>query len=194
VPHTCRSVKSRGDLAVGSIQSPGVVLLDHPRRGVAEPEGDQDRVRSRLQRHRRARVPQLSEPEPLESRSLERRIPDPVVERLPSDRSTLRRGEDQAVGRIPPQVFRDLERHELGDRHRAAGAFGLRRPRDEVAGVPAIEGGTAFESLLAPDGVSPVEEFAARERPNFLAEALEQGQRQQAAEQERVKRRKGETR
>jgi hypothetical protein len=39
-----------------------------------------------------------------------------------------------------------------------------------------------------------VEEFAARERPNFLAEALAAGSRAQAAEREAVKRRKGETR
>jgi hypothetical protein len=42
VPHTCRSVQSRRDLLVGAIESSGIVLLHHSRRGVAEPERDED--------------------------------------------------------------------------------------------------------------------------------------------------------
>jgi hypothetical protein len=61
------------------------------------------------------------------------------------------------------------------------------------AGVPALPDSTAYESLLAPEAVSPQEEFG-RPRPNFLEEALEAGSRAQAAEREAVKRRKGETR
>jgi hypothetical protein len=65
VPHLCRSVQSASEFAVGTIESSGVVLLEHPGRGVAEPERDQDGVRAGLQRQRRAGVPQLAEPEPL---------------------------------------------------------------------------------------------------------------------------------
>jgi hypothetical protein len=46
------------------------VLLDHPGAHVAEPERHQHGVRAGLQGHRRARVAQLTEPEPLESRDL----------------------------------------------------------------------------------------------------------------------------
>jgi hypothetical protein len=57
------------------------------------------------------------------------------------------------------------------------------------AGVPALEDGTAYESLLAPEAVSPQEEYG-RPRPNFLVEELEAGQRHQVAEQEAARRRK----
>ena len=51
------------------------------------------------------------------------------------------------------------------------------------AGVPAVEGASPFESLVAAGGVVlPSEEFAGRPKPNFLAEEIEAGQRQQATE------------
>jgi hypothetical protein len=58
------------------------------------------------------------------------------------------------------------------------------------AGVPALEGAGAFESLMAASNVSPQQEFGGRPRPRFLEEQLEAGARQQAAEQEAVRRRK----
>jgi hypothetical protein len=72
VPHLCRIVQSTRQLAVRTIEPPGVVLLQHPRAGVAEPERDEHRVRTGLQRQRRAGVPQLAEPEPFEGRTRER--------------------------------------------------------------------------------------------------------------------------
>jgi len=72
VPHLCRIVQSTRQLAVRTIEPPGVVLLQHPRAGVAEPERDEHRVRTGLQRQRRAGVPQLAEPEPFEDRTRER--------------------------------------------------------------------------------------------------------------------------
>jgi hypothetical protein len=68
----------------------------------------------------------------------------------------------------------------------AAKAVTLKQPVG--VGVPALEDGTAYESLLAPEAVSPQEEFG-RPRPNFLVEELEAGQRRQAAEREAVRRR-----
>jgi hypothetical protein len=59
-----------------------------------------------------------------------------------------------------------------------------------AVGVPAIENGTAFESLMAPDAVSPQEEFGRQPKPDFLADQLEAGRRQQAAEREAIRRRK----
>jgi hypothetical protein len=49
------------------------------------------------------------------------------------------------------------------------------------AGVPALEGATAFESLVAAGGVvTPAQEFGRRPKPNFIVEALEAGRRQEA--------------
>jgi hypothetical protein len=70
----------------------------------------------------------------------------------------------------------------------AAKAAVLRQPVG--VGVPALEGVGAFESLMAAGSVSPQEEFGGRPRPRFLEEQLEAGARQQAAEQEAVRRRK----
>lgn len=52
------------------------------------------------------------------------------------------------------------------------------------AGIPALEHGSAMESLMAndPGYQTPAEEFG-RPRPNFLAEELEAGARQLAAAQ-----------
>ena len=50
------------------------------------------------------------------------------------------------------------------------------RPRS--VGVPAIEGMSPFESMVAAGGVvSPQDEFGGRPKPRFLQEALEAGQR-----------------
>lgn len=50
------------------------------------------------------------------------------------------------------------------------------------AGVPAVEGATAFESLIAAGGVvTPAQEFGRHPAPNFLDEELAAG-RWQAAE------------
>jgi hypothetical protein len=70
----------------------------------------------------------------------------------------------------------------------AAKAAVLRQPVG--VGVPALEGVGTFESLMAAGSVSPQEEFGGRPRPRFLEEQLEAGARQQAAEQEAVRRRK----
>jgi hypothetical protein len=58
------------------------------------------------------------------------------------------------------------------------------------AGVPALENAGPHESLMAAGNVSPQQEFGGRPRPRFLEEQLEAGARQQAAEQEAVRRRK----
>jgi hypothetical protein len=102
---------------------------------------------------------------------------------------------DDSLGR--PSVAR----HVLGDliaeqRERkarlaeeaAAKAAALRQPVG--VGVPALEGVGAFESLMAASNVSPQQEFGGRPRPRFLEEQLEAGPRQQAAEQEAIRRRK----
>lgn len=64
------------------------------------------------------------------------------------------------------------------------------------AGIPAQEGATPFESLMAGDRsyVSPAEEFGQRPKPNFLAEELEAGARQQAAARAEIEARKGKDR
>jgi hypothetical protein len=61
------------------------------------------------------------------------------------------------------------------------------------AGIPALENGSAMESLMAHDpGYRTVaEEFGQRPRPDFLAELLEEGQRRQLAERAAIKERKG---
>jgi hypothetical protein len=50
-------------------------------------------------------------------------------------------------------------------------------------GLPVVEGASPFESLMNGDRsyMSPSEEFGGRPKPNFLAEELEAGARQQAA-------------
>jgi hypothetical protein len=57
---------------------------------------------------------------------------------------------------------------------------------------PALEGATAYETMMSASGTTPAEEFGSRPRPNFLAEELEEGQRRQAAEREAIGRRKEE--
>jgi hypothetical protein len=58
------------------------------------------------------------------------------------------------------------------------------------AGVPAIDDGDAYASMMAAGAVSPAEEFSFAPRPNFIVEELEAGSRHQAAEREAVRRRK----
>jgi hypothetical protein len=70
----------------------------------------------------------------------------------------------------------------------AAKAATLEQP--VAVGVPAIEDGDAYASMMAAGAVSPQQEFGAIPRPNFLAEELEAGARRQAAEREAVRRRK----
>jgi hypothetical protein len=67
------------------------------------------------------------------------------------------------------------------------------RPHPESApvpaGVPALEDGTPYESMMASGGVSPAEEFG-RPRPNFLEEELAAGRRHAADQAEAVRRAK----
>jgi hypothetical protein len=57
-------------------------------------------------------------------------------------------------------------------------------------GVRALEGMSAFETMMSVAGTSPQEEFGRIPPPSFLEEALEEGQRHQAAEGEAARRRK----
>ncbi len=74
-------------------------------------------------------------------------------------------------------------RFEEDRRRRAA----ERAPKPVLAGVPAQEGLSPYESMAAADGgvVSPSEEFGGRPAPNFLEEELAAGRRT-AAEKERA--------
>jgi hypothetical protein len=58
------------------------------------------------------------------------------------------------------------------------------------AGVPALEGSSPYESMMAAGGVSPAEEFG-RPRPDFLGDELAAGRRHTAEQAEAVRRRKG---
>jgi hypothetical protein len=70
----------------------------------------------------------------------------------------------------------------------AARAATLEQP--VPGGVPALEDGGPYESMMAAGRVSPAEEFGQWAKPRFLEEQLEEGARQQAAEREAVRRRK----
>ena len=60
----------------------------------------------------------------------------------------------------------------------------MAEPAIVAVGVPALEDGTPFESLVAAaDYVTPQREFAGRPKPNFLEEELEAGRRALAAAQ-----------
>jgi hypothetical protein len=63
----------------------------------------------------------------------------------------------------------------------------------DASGVPAIEGGSAIESMMAGPGYTSLHDEFGRPKPNFLVEEIEQGSRQQAAEREAVRRRKEKT-
>jgi len=57
------------------------------------------------------------------------------------------------------------------------------------AGVPALEDGSPYESMMAAGGISPAEEFG-RPAPSFLETELEEGRQHAAARRAAVKRRK----
>lgn len=59
----------------------------------------------------------------------------------------------------------------------------LDRMRPRGGGVPAVEGMTPFESMVAAGGIiTPEQEFGGRERPNWIRDELEAGARQRAEE------------
>jgi hypothetical protein len=59
------------------------------------------------------------------------------------------------------------------------------------AGIPALEGGSPLQSIMANDpGYQTVAEEFGRPKPNFLAEELEAGARQQAAARAEIEARK----
>jgi hypothetical protein len=66
------------------------------------------------------------------------------------------------------------------------------KPSPVAVGVPAQEGSTPLESLMANDAdyVTPRDEFAGRPKPRFLEEELEEGARQLAAAQAEIEARK----
>jgi hypothetical protein len=59
----------------------------------------------------------------------------------------------------------------------------------QPAGVPALEGNSPYESMMAAGGVSPAEEFG-RPRPDFLGDELAAGRRHVAEQAEAVRRAK----
>jgi hypothetical protein len=72
----------------------------------------------------------------------------------------------------------------VGTRERREGTPtpGVTRGLPLPAGIPALEHGSAMASIMANDpGCQSVGEEFGRPRPNFLAEELEAGARQQAA-------------
>jgi hypothetical protein len=97
---------------------------------------------------------------------------------------------DDDLGRpcVRREVLGDLLREERERLARIA-VEGAARAAAAVApvpaGIPALEGGSAMESLMAndPGYRSPSEEFGQRPKPRFLEEALEAGARHQAAAQ-----------
>lgn len=106
--------------------------------------------------------------------------------------------DDLARPSVPRHVLRELvaEREEQKARvaaQRAEQAAALRTP--VPTGVPALDGATPFESLVAAGGVvTPEQEFGRRPRPNFLDEELAAGQRRAAelrAEAELLKAQRG---
>jgi hypothetical protein len=101
---------------------------------------------------------------------------------------------DDAVGRpsVPRHVLADLLDEQRARDARlaeeAAEAATLEQP--VPVGIPALEGSTAYETMMSAAGTSPVEEFGQWAKPSFLEEALAEGQRHQAAERAAVRRRK----
>jgi hypothetical protein len=87
---------------------------------------------------------------------------------------------------VPRQVLGELlaEREEQEARVAAQRAEQAAAQKAPVpAGVPALEGASPFESLIAAGGVvTPDQEFG-RPKPNFLAEELAEGQRLEAEKQ-----------
>jgi hypothetical protein len=102
---------------------------------------------------------------------------------------------DDAIGRpsVARYVLGDLiaeqrEREARLVEEAAEKAATLEQPVG--VGVPALENAGPYESMMAAGSVSPAEEFGQRPKPRFLEEQLEAGARQQAAEQEAIRRRK----
>jgi len=96
-----------------------------------------------------------------------------------------------------PSVGRRVLSHLLDEQREREARLASERAETAAAarpdvgvGVPALEGATAYESLLAPDAETPAQEFGYVPPPNFLEEALEAGSRHQAAERDAVRRRK----
>jgi hypothetical protein len=104
---------------------------------------------------------------------------------------------DDALGRpsIPRYVLRDLidERRErearLAEEQAENAAAAARRP-PVAAGVPALEYGTPYESMMAAGSTTPSQEFGQFPKPNFLHEELARGRRHQLAKQEVARQRK----
>jgi hypothetical protein len=95
---------------------------------------------------------------------------------------------DDALGRpsIARYVLRDLidERRErearLASEQAEKAAAAARRPL-VLAGVPAIEGLNAFETMASQPDYATVHDELGRPKPNFLDEMLAEGRRQQEA-------------
>jgi hypothetical protein len=96
---------------------------------------------------------------------------------------------------VPREVLGELLRER---REREAEQAALQSELDELvafkvpAGVPAQEGSTPFESMVAgdPHYQSVHDEFAGRPKPAFLEEELARGRQHQLAEAEVARRRK----
>jgi hypothetical protein len=75
----------------------------------------------------------------------------------------------------------DREREARLAAQRAEQAAALKAP--VPGGVPALDGASPYESMVAAGGVTtPQDEFGRRPRPNFLAEELSAGRKQAADE------------
>ena len=101
---------------------------------------------------------------------------------------------DDAIGRpsVPRYVLGDLIAEQRARDARLAEETAKAATREEPVpvGIPALEGSTAYETMMSAAGTSPVEEFGQWAKPSFLEEALAEGQRHQAAERAAVRRRK----
>ena len=137
MPQPCRSVQSAREFAVRAIEPSGVMLLEHPGRGVAEPERDQDRVRTGLQRQRRSRMHQLSEPKPHQSGARDRWAPDEPTEGRTPDftppRSALNTS-PSSPRRIPSQVSASSSVIVCGNVTALRDPLGLRRATNQATG------------------------------------------------------------
>jgi hypothetical protein len=85
---------------------------------------------------------------------------------------------------VPRRVLGDLlsEREEQEARMAAQRAAQVTAQEAPIpVGVPALDGASPFESLVAAGGVvTPEQEFGRRPKPNFLAEELAEGHRRDA--------------
>jgi hypothetical protein len=100
---------------------------------------------------------------------------------------------DDDLGRpcVHRQVLGDLLREEREHLAKIAAEGAAVAVVPVPAGLPALEGGSAMASIMANDpGYQTVAEEFGRPKPNFLAEELEAGARQQLAERAAIKERK----